>query len=203
MALVGFDQVSAEVFVNLVTGQSLPDAGRVAVLGRLTSDIVDSAAWLQLMERFGLMSERAVLVEPLSALQNLAMPYTLSVDPMDEDVRVRAEALAREIGLIEDHWKAAAGSLDPVSRMRLRFGRAIALGPSILLLEHVSAGLAARQSDALARDIGDVSHRRGIALVVLTADEAFAKRIATRVLRWEAASGRLSERRGWFGGRVG
>ena len=37
VALVGFDQPMAEVFVNLVTGASLPEAGSVDVFGRPSS----------------------------------------------------------------------------------------------------------------------------------------------------------------------
>jgi len=37
VALVGFDQPSAEVFVNLVTGATLPDRGTVCLLGRATA----------------------------------------------------------------------------------------------------------------------------------------------------------------------
>ena len=42
VAILGFDQVSAEVFVNLATGATLPDAGEVSVFGRPTKAINDS-----------------------------------------------------------------------------------------------------------------------------------------------------------------
>ena len=46
VALLGFDQPAAEVFVNLITGATLPDPGEVRVLGRPTAAITDSADWL-------------------------------------------------------------------------------------------------------------------------------------------------------------
>ena len=42
----GFDKTAAEVLVNLLTGSSLPDEGEVRVFGRATSEIADSADWL-------------------------------------------------------------------------------------------------------------------------------------------------------------
>jgi ABC-type uncharacterized transport system ATPase subunit len=78
VALLGFDRAAAEVFVNLVTGAALPDAGQVTVFGRPTSEIADGTAWLALVDRFGIVSERAVLLEQLSVVQNLAMPSTSS-----------------------------------------------------------------------------------------------------------------------------
>jgi predicted ABC-type transport system involved in lysophospholipase L1 biosynthesis ATPase subunit len=203
VALVGFDQPAAEMFVNLVTGQSLPDAGTIDVFGRRTATITDSSEWLAMVDRFGIVSGRAVLLESLTAVQNLAMPFTLSIEPVSDDVRSQAEGLGRALGLDTAALAAPVSSLTPVGKMRLRVARALALNPAVLLLEHVSAELSARDAAALARDIASVAGERRIALAALTVDEPFARIVAQRVLHWEPASGRLAERRGWFGGRVG
>jgi predicted ABC-type transport system involved in lysophospholipase L1 biosynthesis ATPase subunit len=90
VAIVGLDRAMAEVFVNLVTGAALPDRGEVKVFGRATSAIEDSAGWLTLVDRFGIVSERAVLLDALDVLQNLSMPFTLDIEPPPQDVRLRA-----------------------------------------------------------------------------------------------------------------
>jgi predicted ABC-type transport system involved in lysophospholipase L1 biosynthesis ATPase subunit len=203
VALVGFERAAAEVFVNLVTGQSLPDTGRIAVFDQNTSAITDSAAWLQLVDRFGIVSPRAVLLEPLSTLQNLAMPFTLSIEPVPDEARSQAEALGCEVGLGAEDLATPVSSLDDTAKLRLRVGRALALRPAVLLLEHVSAGLPSNDAASVGRDIASIAVARGVTLVALTADESFARIVARRVLRWEPASGRLAERRGWFGGRLG
>ena len=83
--------------------------------------------------------------------------------------------------------------------MRVRLGRAIALDPAILLLEHASATLDRDQVAALAADLRSIAARRGIALVAVTADAAFAGAVAPRVLTLEPATGKLKEpRRGRF-----
>jgi ABC-type branched-subunit amino acid transport system ATPase component len=203
VALVGFDRPSAEVFISLATGQSLPDSGRVAAFGRPTDGIRDSHEWLGLIDQFGIVSERAVLLESLTVLQNLAMPFTLSIDPIPADVLARAEALAGEVGLPDAVRADAVSSLDAAAKARVRLGRALALGPSLLLLDHASAALTSTDAAQLAADTAAVVSARGIAAAALTADEAFARAFATRVLRWEPATGRLTPRRGWFGGSVG
>jgi len=43
IAIVGLDRAAAEVFVNLVTGTTLPDVGEVRLFGRPTTAIADSA----------------------------------------------------------------------------------------------------------------------------------------------------------------
>jgi ABC-type transporter Mla maintaining outer membrane lipid asymmetry ATPase subunit MlaF len=200
VALLGFDQVSAEVFVNLATGATLPDAGDVAVFGRSTRAIDDSADWLATVDRFGIVSERAVLLDALTVIQNLAMPFTLEIEPPPEHVRARAEALAREVGLPDATWTRPVAELDAAGSVRVRFGRAIALDPAILLLEHASARLERGDVAAAAEQMRAVAAARGIALVAVTADELFAKAVAERVLVLEPATGRLkTQGRGWFG----
>ena len=199
VAILGFDQVSAEVFVNLATGATLPDAGEVTVFGRPTKAINDSADWLATVDRFGIVSERAVLLDALTVIQNLAMPFTLEIEPPPDEVRVRAEALAREVGLPEASWTKPVAGLDAAGWVRVRFGRSIALNPSILLLEHVSARLPREQVAALGAQMRAVAARRRIALVAATADDLFAKAVADSVLTLEPATGRLKARRPWFG----
>ena len=203
VALLGLDAVSAEVFINLVTGATLPDAGHVHVFGRPTSAITDSADWLATVDRFGIVSERAVLLESLTVIQNLAMPFSLEIEPPAADVRAHAERLAAEVGLLQDLWARPVAELDTAGHARVRLGRALALNPSVLLLEHVNAGLDAAAAGLLAADLRATARRRGAALVAATADEAFARAIAGRVLRWEPATGGLIELRGWFGRWLG
>jgi ABC-type transporter Mla maintaining outer membrane lipid asymmetry ATPase subunit MlaF len=199
VAILGFDQASAEVFVNLVTGATLPDAGTVHAFGHATSAIADGDEWLQTLDRFGIVTERAVLLDQLTVVQNLAMPFTLDIEPPPDDVRARAETIAQEVGLHAASWPGRIADLDAPARTRIRLGRALAADPALLILEHTSAGLAKAATVTLGTDIRRIAAARGIALVAATADEAFAHAVARRVLTLEPASGRLTERRrGWF-----
>ena len=205
VAILGLDQVSAEVFINLVTGATLPDRGDVTLFGRASSAIADSRDWLALVDRFGIVSERAVMLEAMSVIQNLSMPFTLDIEPPPPDVRARAEAIAREVGLPDRTWDQPVGDLDPVARVRLRTGRAVALDPDVLLMEHPSAGVPRGEIAALGADLGALAAARGAAIVAATGDVEFADAVARRVLVHDAASGRLTERRarrGWFGRRA-
>lgn len=198
LAILGFDQPSAEVFVNLITGATLPDQGEIAIFDRPTAAIVDSADWLSTIDRFGILSPRAVLLDAMSVIQNLAVPFTLDIEPPPADVRERAEALAREAGIAERDWPMAIAQLSDAVRARVRLARAVALDPALLLVEHASAGVPRPDVKALGRAIRDVAAHRGAALLAATADPEFARSVADRVLTLEPATGRLTERRGWF-----
>jgi ABC-type transporter Mla maintaining outer membrane lipid asymmetry ATPase subunit MlaF len=196
VAILGLDQPMAETFVNLVTGATLPDRGQVKVFGRPTTAIDDSTDWLSVVDRFGIVSERAVLLDALSVIQNLAIPFTLDIDPPPDDVRERAILLAREVGLREADWPRSVSELDAGGRVRIRLARALALDPNVLLLEHANAGLPTDAATALGVDIRRIASKRGSALVALTAAPQFAAAVAPRVLTLDAASGRLSEAHG-------
>ena len=160
VALLGLDQASAEVFINLVTGATLPDAGHVHVFGRPTSAIADSADWLATVDRFGIVSERAVLLEPLTVIQNLAMPFSLEIEPPPDEVRAQAEELAAEVGLPEDAWTRPVAELDPAGHARVRARTRPRAEPAVLLLEHVNAGLDAVAAALLAAELRATATRR-------------------------------------------
>jgi ABC-type transporter Mla maintaining outer membrane lipid asymmetry ATPase subunit MlaF len=77
IALLGLDQPAAEVFVNLVTGASLPDTGTIRVFGRSTLDIADSSDWLSTLDRFGIISDRAPLIDSLVTGEHRELPVNL------------------------------------------------------------------------------------------------------------------------------
>ena len=198
VAILGLDQPMAETFINLVTGTTLPERGEVKIFGRPTTAIDDSADWLSVVDRFGIVSERAVLLDPLSVIQNLTIPFTLDIDPPPDEFRERAILLARSVGLPEADWRRSVAELDAVGRVRIRLARALALDPDVLLLEHANAGLSAEAAATFGADIRRIASKRGCALVALTAAPQFAAAVAPRVLTLDPASGRLSERgRNW------
>jgi ABC-type branched-subunit amino acid transport system ATPase component len=198
-AIVGLDRPAAETLINLITGAALPESGDIRVFGRRTAEITDSADWLAVVDRFGIVTERAVLLDSLTALQNLALPFSLDIEPPSDDLRSKAIGLAREVGLVEADWNRAAGSLDGLNRARLRLGRALALGPSVLLLEHATAGVERESVAPFAASVRRAAGDRRIATLALGADLEFAAAVAERVVTLDPATGRLApRRRRWF-----
>ena len=192
LALLGFDRPSAEVLINLITGTTLPDRGGIRVFGHSTAAIQDSTEWMAFVDRIGLVTERAVLLEGLSVVQNLAIPFSLDIEPPGGEVRSRAVALALEVGLDEAVWDRRVADLDATSRAKIRLGRALALDPAVVLFEHPSAGVPRAEIGALGRGMRAVLERRGVAAVTLTADRDFAAAVAKRVLALDPSTGHLA-----------
>jgi len=202
VALTGVDQIAAQVLADLITGATLPDAGTVNVFGRTTASLADAAEWLSLIDRIGIVSERAVLLPALTVIQNLAMPFSLDIEPPAPELRSRVEALAAEVGLPVETWDRPVGSLDTASHLRVRLGRALALDPALVLFEHPSATLPREQAKPAAAVIRHVLTARDVASLTLTADHTYAVAVSDTVWTLDAATGRVHEnRRGWFGRR--
>ena len=123
VALAGFDQTTAEVFVNLVTGATLAEEGAIRAFGRATSDVTESADWLASLDRFGIVSERVVLLDQCTAAQNIAMSLTLDIDPLAPEVEATVGALASEVGLGNPALSALMRGAPVATRHRVRLAR--------------------------------------------------------------------------------
>jgi len=191
VALSGLDAGAAEVLVNLVTGASLPDAGEVLVLGTNTASISDGEAWLSSLDRFGIVSPRAVLLDAATLLQNLAMPLTLDIEPVPPDVAARIVPLARAAGIEEESLERPIAALDAAIRARAHLARAVALDPALLILEHPTAGLAPGEGKAFGEVVARVAGAHARATLIISEDEPFSIAAATRRLALHGATGDL------------
>jgi ABC-type transporter Mla maintaining outer membrane lipid asymmetry ATPase subunit MlaF len=197
VALLGFDRAAAEVLVHLITAATLPDAGEVEVFGSRTDQIADFDAWVRLLDRFGILSERVALVDELTIEQNLALPLSLEVDDMAPELRSRVGTIADEVGI------GAAERTQPMRgagaglRMRVRLGKALALGPRVLLAEHPNVAVPPGELSRFSRDLAAITAQRGLAVLVLTADTAFAADVCKQVLTLRPASGELAPVSRW------
>jgi predicted ABC-type transport system involved in lysophospholipase L1 biosynthesis ATPase subunit len=203
VALLGFDQAMAEVLVRLIMGASLPDSGEVVVFGQPTAAIEDGDAWLRNLDRFGLLSDRAILVDQLTAEQTIAMPISFDVDEESGEVRKTVRRLADETGLDAAVLPQPIGSVSAAARARVRLCRALAAEPRLLLAEHPTASLSAVDTSAFAADFSRVVRNRLLTTVVMTADSEFAHAVSGDVLTLQPSSGALtavSRWRRWFKG---
>ncbi len=197
IVLLGFDRAAAEVLVNLITAATVPDAGEVRVFGRPTAAIQDADTWLFSLDCFGIVSDRAVLLDNMTVEDNLTMPLTMALHDVDTIVRAKVDSIAAEVGLSRDDLGRPVAALNPAGRLRLRLGRALAPDPRIVLAEHPNASLEAADCAAFAADYSRIVASRRLASVVLTADTAFASAVATRILTLQPATGELKPLSAW------
>ena len=197
VSVAGLDAPAAEVLVGLLTGALVPESGEVELFGHDTRAVTDSDAWLHMLDGVGILTDRAVLIGQFTVEQNLAMPFTLEIDPVGADLKPRVADLAREVGLAAAHLMTRVGEAPADVLARVRLARAIALGPSLLLAEHPSATLPRDQVKAFAQDLARVARTRQTAVLALTADPQFAGALGGDQLTLEPATGALRKSSAW------
>lgn len=199
VALGGIDAGGAETVVNLATGAVLPDHGAVVVMGTNTASIKDSDQWLQSLERFGIVSARAPLLDGATLLQNLALPLTIGIDAIGPEIKRRVEALASEAGLRLERLGEPIGIASPEERVRAHLARALAFDPSVLILEHPTVALPRQAVAPFGRDLAALVTRRGVTALAITEDAEFARPFASRWLSVKPATGEtVAARRRWL-----
>lgn len=201
VAVSGIDAIGAELFVNLVTGASLPDGGTIVTFGCPTADITEGDVWLASLDRFGLVSARAVLLEGATLRQNITLPFTLAIDDAPAEVLEQVAALAHLAGISNEDLARPVGELTAATRMRAHLARAVALSPELLLVEHPTADVPEQERTRLGRDFAAVADHYGAAMLVMTLDLEFAEAAAHRLLALQPATGALEpwkRKRGWF-----
>ena len=198
ITLHGLDAHAAEMLVLLITGASLPDEGTVTIAGRDTRDIQTDTDWLASLDVFGMVTARAALMDSVALESNMALPFTLSIDPMPPEVRHAVESLAVEVGLPAELLPAPVQTLGEAERTRVHLARALALGPQLLLLEHPTARLTSDQAATFGRLLAGISERRSLGWLAISEDEAFAKEAGGRRCRLVPGSGEIRAiTRGW------
>lgn len=197
VSLLGLDASAAEMLVGLLTGAVLPDEGDIQLFGKSTRDVSDSEAWLEMLDDVGIVTDRAVLIAQFSIEQNIAIPFTLQVDPIAAAMRPQVTRLATEVGLHGSDLQQQVAHAPPEVVARVRLARALALDPIVLILEHPTASLARDHVRPFAAEIARVARDRQLSVLALTADEPFAAALGGQVLTHEPATGVLRPRSSW------
>lgn len=194
--LGGLKPATRELLIGLLVGTLLPDEGEVEIFGTSTRAIDNETAWLAFLDQFGVVSERAVLLEGSSVAENLALPFALSPTPAAglPDPHRDVRRLANIAELTDADLARPLGGASGLVRAKVRLARALALDPQILILEDPTAALAAGEALTLAEVTARA--RGGRSVVALSDDLTLARALGVRVELLDPAAGTI--RRGWW-----
>jgi branched-chain amino acid transport system ATP-binding protein len=147
LGVVGPNGAGKTSVLNLVTGNLMPDAGRIVVDGTDVTRLPAHARarlgigrTYQIPRPFGGMT---VFENVLLGATYAGTPRHGGSDPTDASVQA-----LEATGLI-DRANVAAGSLRLLDRKRLELARALAIGPRLLLLDEIAGGLTESEIEVL------------------------------------------------------
>ena len=175
--LLGRSGTGKSVALRHIIGLVKADSGRVFVEdndmttlgGRQLADV---------RKHMGVLFQNAALFDSMSVGENVAFPMRRHTDWSDAEIRERALAKLSDVGLEED-FDTMPADLSGGMKKRAGLARALALDPSILLVDEPSAGL----DPVTSREIDELlvkTKQRGTMLVVVTHNIPSARAIGDR-----------------------
>ena len=173
-ALVGPSGVGKSTLLRLLNRLADPDTGAILYRGR---DLREYDV-LELRREVALVPQLPALL-PGSVEANISYGTGLCDRPCDVH---RALALA---GLDSEFAGREARKLSVGEQQRVMLARALALEPSVLLLDEPTAALDARSRDAVERTLLDLRERFSATQIIVTHDQAQARRLSHRILEMD------------------
>jgi phospholipid/cholesterol/gamma-HCH transport system ATP-binding protein len=164
--LLGRSGTGKSVTLKHIVGLIRPDAGHVYVEGR---DIpaLRRPELNAVRQRIGFLFQNAALFDSISVGENVAFPLRRHTELGEAAVRERARARLADVGLEREYDKMPA-ALSGGMRKRAGLARAMALDPSVLLVDEPSAGLDPITAAEIDELLNERKARDGVTLVVVT-----------------------------------
>ena len=163
------------------------DAGRILIEGaEITAHGVDVD---RIRRRIGIVFQAYNLFPHMSVISNITLAPMKVLKLSRADAEARAEELLRRFGLI-DKRDQVPDRLSGGQQQRVAIIRALAMQPSILLLDEITSALDPVLVAEVLSVIRDLAHA-GMTMVIATHEMGFARDIANRVAFLEG--GRILE----------
>lgn len=183
-AIIGPNGAGKTTFMDIVTGKTKPDEGRViwgarsvSLLGMSESQIAN--------EGIGRKFQKPTVFEDQTVRQNLAMalknprgPFAVLTHKKTKRNADRIEAIADQIGLL-DSLTRVAGNLSHGQKQWLEIGMLLAQEPRLLLVDEPAAGMTTEEREKTTDILRDAARTR--AVVVVEHDMEFVRRLDCKV----------------------
>lgn len=175
ISIVGPSGSGKSTMLNILGLLDRPSVGEYRFDGHLTGDLDEDTRAAVRAQRIGFVFQAFHLLPRRSVLENVMMPMLYSGTPRTERVNRAREALLR-VGL-GHRIDFLPGTLSGGERQRVAVARAVVTRPSVLLADEPTGNLdGGTTQDVMELFEGLVTD--GLALVIITHDQAVAQRAA-------------------------
>ncbi len=183
-AVIGPNGAGKTTFMDIVTGKTRPDEGRV-IWGERSIDLLKLSESDIAKIGIGRKFQKPTVFEEQSVRDNLAMALKNKRGPLSvltwsatEHDKTRILELAAEIGLSE-HLTRRAGDLSHGQKQWLEIGMLLAQDPRLLLVDEPAAGMTPAEREHTTDLLKRAARTR--AVMVIEHDMEFIRRLECRV----------------------
>ncbi len=184
VAILGASGSGKSTLLGLLAGLDTPTVGSVRLDGEdLFALDEDGRAGLR-KRLVGFVFQSFQLLPPLNAIENVMLPLELGGDP---DAERKAREMLQRVGLGE-RLKHYPKTLSGGEQQRVALARAFVMRPKVLLADEPTGNLDATTGADIIDLIFRLNAEEGTTLVLVTHDEALARRCARQI---RLAGGRI------------
>ncbi len=183
-AVIGPNGAGKTTFMDIVTGKTRPDEGRV-IWGEKNISLLGMSESAIARAGIGRKFQKPTVFEEQTVRENLAMALKNKRGPLDvllyrrsAEGAARIAELAREIGLADD-LPRRAGDLSHGQKQWLEIGMLLAQDPRLLLVDEPAAGMTPAEREHTTDILKRAAQTR--AVVVIEHDMEFVRRLDCKV----------------------
>lgn len=183
-AIIGPNGAGKTTFMDIITGKTKPDEGRV-LWGEKSINLIGKSENQIAREGIGRKFQKPTVFEDQTVRENLALALKNPRGPFDvlfyrksAKGTARIKALAEQINLIEQ-LPRKAGELSHGQKQWLEIGMLLAQDPRLLLVDEPAAGMTPAEREKTTEILVEAAKTR--AVVVVEHDMEFVRRLNCKV----------------------
>jgi urea transport system ATP-binding protein len=183
-AIIGPNGAGKTTFMDIVTGKTRPDDGRV-IWGDRNISLLGMSESQIAREGIGRKFQKPTVFEAQTVRQNLAMalknpkgPFAVLMHKKTTENAARINDIADEIGL-GDQLARISGELSHGQKQWLEIGMLLAQDPKLLLVDEPAAGMTVEEREKTTDILRRAAQTR--AVVVVEHDMEFVRRLGCKV----------------------
>ena len=170
VAILGKSGSGKTTLAHLISGILKPQSGLIRFMGKDISDLSDGERRAYRIKNIGFIFQEFELIEYLSVLDNLILPYKLNKSlSLNEETISRAKAIAGRIE-IENKLHKYPNQLSGGERQRLATARALITSPALVIADEPTGNLDTQTANKVLSEIINQSSKSNSTLLMITHD---------------------------------
>ncbi len=178
--ILGRSGTGKSVMLRHIIGLVKPDSGRIFVEGEDITDMLPHEL-TRIRKKLGFLFQYAALFDSISVFENVAFPLRRHTKLSEQEIEKFVTEKLVKLGLEKDLHKMP-DELSGGMKKRVGLARALAMEPSILLVDEPSAGLDPITSAEIDELILELKREQGVTVVMVTHNIPSARRLADELV---------------------
>lgn len=176
-ALIGASGSGKSTLLHAMAGVDVPTSGKIFLDGQDIYGGNNEQLAIFRRRQVGLIYQFNNLIPTLNVVENITLPILMDKRKVDKE---RLMELLELLGL-KDRRKHLPNQLSGGQQQRVGIARALAIRPKVILFDEPTSALDPEMIGEVLDVIRSISHK-GITLIIVTHEMAFAKDVADRVI---------------------